>query len=182
MIISSDSAPTWFRLPRENLWLLSAMNAEGTMHSRRGVERVIWQGCCPYGKPGDRLVGKETWGVGRIYDGVPARDIHPGAKVAYPATGTYKGVRYRPSGHMPRHFSRIHLEIVRVWVERLQDISEEDALASGFHNPEGLNRDYPDRARYWFRETHDLIHGPGSWERNEWQWCLEVKQVEGGAA
>ena len=84
----------------------------------------------PYGGPGDRLWVRETWG---LFDTEP-KDGEK-AKVFYRATdGDRDELRYqlwRPSIHMPRWASRITLEVVSVRVERLQDITEADAIAEG---------------------------------------------------
>ncbi len=77
---------------------------------------------CPYGRPGDRLWVRETWGHeyggGYLYKASHAH-MTPGDN------------RWRPSIHMPRAASRITLEITDVRVERLQDISEAGAIAEG---------------------------------------------------
>lgn len=86
---------------------------------------------CPCGAPGDRLWVRETWG---LYDTQPS-DGPSGATVFYRATDENRRVlRYqlwRPSIHMPRWASRITLEVTGVRVERLQDITEEDAYSEG---------------------------------------------------
>jgi hypothetical protein len=77
---------------------------------------------CPYGKPGDLLWVRETWA--RHASGVDyAADF---AAISRPEAGPW-----RPSIHMPRWASRITLRITDIRVERLQDISEDDALAEG---------------------------------------------------
>jgi hypothetical protein len=80
-------------------------------------------GCrCPYGAPGDLLWVRETWA--RHASGVDyAADF---AAVSRPQAGPW-----RPSIHMPRWASRITLRITDVCVERLRDISEDDARAEG---------------------------------------------------
>lgn len=94
---------------------------------------------CPFGQPGDRLWVRETWGVDCCV-GLKDRDcidLAHAACVVYRATdetpdnGQSWARRWRPSIHMPRWASRITLEVVSVRVERVQDISEEDAIAEG---------------------------------------------------
>ena len=91
---------------------------------------------------------------------------------------------------MPKWASRIELEIVSVRPERVQAITEADALASGmlFHDGHGVGHSgyRHDRnfgyvqgtARGAYATGWNAIHGPGSCERNEWVWVLEVKRWE----
>jgi hypothetical protein len=100
------------------------------------------KGECPFGKPGDRLWVRETWkrasmatpdgimyaadNLLRWFDGTdPAA---ASSAVKFPRDGKWK-----PSIFMPRWASRITLEVVNVRVERLQEISEEDAIAEGVY-------------------------------------------------
>lgn len=92
---------------------------------------------------------------------------------------------WTPSIFMPRWASRITLEIVKVRVERLQDISENDARAegcldetpkslkysAGFLEP-GVRRNYCD---LW-----DRINGDGAWAKNPWVWVIEFKPLAQG--
>lgn len=80
---------------------------------------------CPYGIPGDRLWVKETFWKHKQTSFVRHADC------ASDASWKEKGWRKVPSIHMPRWASRITLEIADVRVERLQDISEADAVAEG---------------------------------------------------
>ncbi len=91
-----------------------------------------------------------------------------------------------PSIHMPRWASRITLEVISVRVERLQNISEDDAKAEGIQaNEAGLflfNKGdgsslVCETAVAAYRELWELINGPGSWEKNPWVWCVEFKRV-----
>lgn len=91
-------------------------------------------GCCPYGKPGDRLWVRETWArvgncdPGYLAFGATYPDCLPPELENIPAASE---IRWKPSIHMFRRDSRILLEITDVRVERLQDISEEQAQAEG---------------------------------------------------
>lgn len=87
--------------------------------------------------------------------------------------------------NMPRWASRITLEITKVRVERLQDISEEDAKAEGVHGPmvelSGIPyaEPLPKRwnARLEFRRLWDSLHGKGAWEKNPWAWVVEFRRL-----
>jgi hypothetical protein len=92
-----------------------------------------------------------------------------------------------PSIHMPRWASRIDLEVVKVRVERLQDISEEDAQTEGILNHNGRFFTHDSEkgsevqgyatAKTAFQSLWELINGPGSWVLNPWVWCIEFKRV-----
>jgi hypothetical protein len=94
---------------------------------------------------------------------------------------------WKPSIHMPRWASRIPLEIVSIRVERLNDISEEDAKAEGIEGTwehqyisQGVNASGKPIARVAFAALWGSINGPGSWDANPWVWVVEFKRVEGG--
>jgi hypothetical protein len=106
--------------------------------------------------------------------------IH-GGEIAYAATDqNLVGCdRWKPSIHMPRWASRITLEITAVRVERLQDISEADAMAEGvlidgIGNPGGPMR-VSQRA---FKIFWQVINGPESWAANPWVWVVEFRKTE----
>ncbi len=90
-----------------------------------------------------------------------------------------------PSIFMPRWASRIDLEITGVRLERLQDISEEDAKAEGaIAEPCDHARRtcdeigcYGSTAKAAFRELWESINGPDSWQANPWVWVVEFKRV-----
>jgi hypothetical protein len=88
---------------------------------------------------------------------------------------------------MPRWASRITLEITGVRVERLVDISEDDARAEGITDGGCLNcgesetncgclNPQPD-ARDSFIYLWESINGPGSWAANPWVWVVEFRRV-----
>lgn len=143
---------------------------------------------CPYGQPGDRLWVRETFGFsgsGYIPD-IHFRATNPEA----PILG-----RWHPSIHMRRIDSRITLEITSVRVERLQDISEADAMAEGIVEcPIPADDEGPRRIGYMvgpddgksglavtaanaYRELWEQINGPDSWAANPWVWAIEFRRV-----
>jgi hypothetical protein len=125
---------------------------------------------CPYGKPGDKLWCRETW--------APHSDMPRSAIYRCDRGGDYQdnvtpNFRWRPSIFMPRWASRILLEITAVRIERLQDISNADALAEGV--------ELRGEMRPWaiYRELWESINGRGSWEVNPWVWVIEFRVLEG---
>ena len=145
---------------------------------------------CPYGQPGDQLWVRETWldlqgtGIERV-----TGDLGRYAYAAYTPPGSHGdecrknyGLKWSPSIHMPRWASRITLEITGVRVERLHDISAEDAIAEGVR----VHEDHHGKPRgsiyspvQAYRDLWESINGAGSWEANPWVWVLEFKRVEG---
>ena len=149
---------------------------------------------CPYGQPGDRLWVRENF-LYLMHGDVTAGDIKYCASIDSRSAAGSKNPGYwwrkRPSIHMPRWASRITLEIVSVRVERLQDISEADAMAEGIEPPEnGTYRDYgvklEDNEGYdycktavdSYRTLWQQINGPDSWDANPWVWVVEFRRVE----
>ena len=124
---------------------------------------------CPYGVPGDRLWVREAWAPNEGSAGgyIYRADVGEGSSGFYQADlkigeWTHIAPRWRSSIHMPRWASRITLRITDVRVERLQDISEADAIA------EGLYKSFPDEDdREWFRDwTEERTGEPPS--PDEW--------------
>lgn len=71
---------------------------------------------------------------------------------------------FKPSIHMPRWASRLTLELSGARIQRLQDISEEDARAEGDPNQGPIASENTHCDWYW--ELWNSLHGPGSWDTN----------------
>lgn len=150
---------------------------------------------CPYGHPGDRLWVRETWresGEGSAWHYAAEGTILPKQRdkdlqafLARRAPFTWESYKWRPSIHMPRAASRITLEITAVRVERLQDISEADAMAEGvIHKQRGDIGMYfvgteaaGTTAAGCYRNLWERINGFGSWDANPWVWVVEFRRV-----
>ena len=133
-------------------------------------------GCrSPYGAPGDLLWVRETW-AGHASGVDYAADF---AAVSRPQAGPW-----RSSIHMPRWASRITLQVESVRVERLQDITQKDAIAEGapesHSDIDRISRHfgYQDFSRSWFAQTWEDINGPGAWEANPWVWAISFERVK----
>lgn len=143
---------------------------------------------CPYGIPGDRLWVRETWAIGistgnswHSEDGrIKAISEPQRYQRRYAANGTdgFFG-KWRPSIFMPRWASRITLEITEIRVQRLQEISEEDAEAEGCVAKVSFSETRTVLAREGFSHLWESINGPDSWDANPWVWCVSFKKVRG---
>jgi len=131
---------------------------------------------CPFGAVGDRLWVRETWARYNI-----DQDSHDMAYRATIPDDWPKEGRWRPSIHMPRWASRITLEITGVRVERLQDITNQDAIAEGIGHLYAYDESQqtPRDAKRRFAELWRSIYGEESWQANPWVWVIEFKRVEG---
>ena len=142
---------------------------------------------CPFGVAGDRLWVRETWAAGACADGLAPAALDGGfwhrengglwyaADDHAPANPISPRGKWRPSIHMPRWASRITLDVVSVRVERLHDITEEDAWAEGVepHYPATVTEPHA----ILFQILWDRINGAGSWALNPWVWRIEFRRV-----
>ncbi|MGJ5858285.1 hypothetical protein [Serratia sp. G204Y] len=162
----------------------------------------IWFSC-PFGEVGDRLWVRETF-AGHYLDDDQIQDIKDGRDKAedlceYRADYSDDADcvdGWTPSIHMPRWASRITLEITAVRVERLNDISEEDARAEGVRAIENNFGNGPAYCDYllpnlndtaeWYNRASDSfkslwksIYGVENWRANPWVWVIEFRRVGG---
>lgn len=150
---------------------------------------------CPHGQPGDRLWVRETWG---LLDTQPC-DGPERATIGYRADGDGNAPNgryqlWRPSIFMPRWASRLTLEILRIRVERLQDITEDDCIDEGvphdglvgYYCEEGDPNDPEDIGAHrcnWragYKQLWDSLNaarGHG-WDKNPWVWVIEFKRIK----
>ena len=152
-----------------------------------------------YGQTGDRLWVREAWcckmeGGSFVYnengdyachykaDGVYVEAVDGDGFKRYNRKG-YEASPWSPSIYMPRWASRITLEIESVRVERLQEISRQDAKAEGFwpsqyNGLESWNGQSYGSANHAFEACWKDINGPGSWDQNPWIWVIQFKRLE----
>lgn len=135
-----------------------------------------WGFRCPYGDPGDHLWVRETWVE---YDDV----------IFFKADENMEKFKWRPSIHMPLRASRITLEITDVRVERLQDISEEDAKEEGVGGKDTVTvspittKTYKQAFSIFWDNMHvgawkNKVHKNGSrWTDNPWVWVVCFRRV-----
>lgn len=177
---------------------------------------------CPYGKPGDVLwvkeghyqfgkwiekgktkTGKQKWEFistserTLYFNNPPATNYS--SRVAHNKKGNWEGMPTwykRIARFMLKKDARIFLEITDIKVERVNEISEQDAIAEGIHKYEcpvlgwrykdymkgasgygHPDHDYPEtgNAVDSFRTLWIKINGPESWNRGDWCWVIQFK-------
>lgn len=170
----------------------------------RGDSQMYPRIRCPYGTPGDRLWVRETHAFApTVHEPDDWRDNPDDWDTIYRADGDERPWRtshdedadeiappWRPSIFMPRWASRITLEVTGVRVERLQEISEEDARAEGVEACDGLidealicraakviGASYEDN-RGLFAALWAEINGWESLVANPWVWVVEFRRIK----
>lgn len=158
------------------------LHVEQELQNGEGIWGGLADSACPHGAPGDRLWVRETFATLSAGQYEPVKPAYGyGQEVRFAATDPLadcdvgvRGYPWRPSIHMPRWASRILLEITAVRVERVQDISDEQALAEGVDQ---TNTSIPGYARQRFQDLWESINGAGSWDANPWVWVVEFKRI-----
>jgi hypothetical protein len=179
-------------LPRGPI-IFSGPMVAALLDDRKTMTRRLASSPLAKAVPGDRLWVRENWQALSFGDYLPTKSRS--AELRFAATDPLadcdkdvRGYPWRPSIHMPRFASRLTLVVTEVRLERLQDISEENARAEGIPPVAGPNsgdeigwqsfETYPDgrphphaiapnrEARRSFRELWEMLHGHGSWAEN----------------
>ena len=136
---------------------------------------------------GDRLWVRETW-TARMTHGwtiADARSRMCQEEILYKADGHNSIDGWWPSIHMPREFSRLTLRVTDVRVQRLQDISEDDARSEGVECDSDGWRDYlfpatqcSTSARNSFITLWDSLNAERApWARNPWVVAVTFRPV-----
>jgi hypothetical protein len=157
----------------------------------------------PYGDPGDLLWVRETWtktpDFGYAYRADMSDDSEDLRRDYLKSTGN-EWARWKPSIHMPKAASRIWAMVEEIRIERLRDISEEDAKAEGVsflfpsdhpnHDPNnytnytwhGIGGDdsfsgysNASTAKESFQSLWYKINGRESWNYNPWVWVIKYR-------
>lgn len=143
-------------------------------------------------RPGDLLWVRETWAAQHGLDPLrPSEMRHQDTMLHYAATEERGGLLWRSPILMPRWASRITLRVTNVRVQRLQEISEQDARAEGCRDffeqfPQigrdqrltcgALASDAPHRASFavtW----DDINHKRAPWASNPWVWAISFERM-----
>jgi hypothetical protein len=166
---------------------------------------------CRYGRVGDQLWVRETgWERPERTAKMMREGADTWAPYYYDADGItaeeaeqFKawGFKRNPSIHMPKWACRIRLEITDVRVERLHDLTEQDALAEGIASVRSQVWDMQHFAAWRFKFDQAVaagqkppvgptpaqafcalwqsINGAKSWAVNPWVWVISFQRIKG---
>lgn len=159
-----------------------------------GLNQIATLGTAHLIQPGDRLWVKETWRTSKVLDHLKPTELDDN-RIWYEADrdNCDQHGKTRVSLFMRRWMSRLTLLVTDVRIERLNDCTDEDALAEGvvedtdgrgFMVPgiEHPNKDFPylsrSTARGMYAALWDTINGSGEWLGNPWVVAIsfEVQQ------
>jgi hypothetical protein len=131
---------------------------------------------CPYGKLGDHLWVRETF----VYRSKHRRYYY---RADWPDHEPYAHDGWKPSIFMPREACRLVLEITEIRIQRLHEITEEDAIAEGVDcvSLDDVRRQATWSRRQDFSNLWNKINkkrGFG-WDMNPWVWALTYNKFEG---
>lgn len=127
---------------------------------------------CPYGEPGHLLWVRETHAI--TYSTGPSMKRTVWYKADNPQIPERVSFKWHPSIHMPKGAGRIWLEVLKIRVERVQQITNADAVAEGVQTL-GLYPGYDISMKGHFNGLWTLINGADSWETNPFVWVVEFK-------
>lgn len=153
----------------------------------------------PFGKKGDRLWVRETFGMkirnigGTPHESYVYKADKPNAIACYDCNGVSYPVRWKPSIHMPRSAARILLEITKIRIERINQISSQDAVQEGLRKLPASGRYVVNQGDQYFGAASsnpcevfkwlwESIYGSNSWDLNPWVWVVEFNVIQGGEA
>jgi len=168
----------------DNVWKVSH-EGNGSYCMRTGTQYSIPFFKCPYGQPGDVLWVRETW----CYIGDTASADNDKNRFHYLASKGKNNFTWKPSIHMPKEACRLFLRVKSVRVERLQDISEQDAISEGIQQStigfKNYDKNYPvaefigggTSATRSFKSLWQSINGAESWDANPWVWVVEFERI-----
>lgn len=148
--------------------------------NKNGItQKVDREVSCPYGQPGDVLWVRERFcNINKpdidpefVYftETIDAEDYDP------------KEWKWKPSIHMPFEACRIFLRVKEIRVERLHDISEDDAIREGIRSK---NLSIAETRNFFkgfflngFKVIWISINGADSWNSNPWVWVIAFERI-----
>lgn len=139
---------------------------------------------CPYGKPGDVMWMREAW----YYLGDNASAESDKNRYHYQASAGKNNFTWKPNLHMRLEACRFFAEIVEMGCERLQDITEDDAIEEGLRQVKAtnnggeygsvVNQSFYHNAKEAYFVLWESINGRGSSRKNPYVWVIKYRRLD----
>ena len=154
-------------IPDDAVWGYTAFTPKGYISCRGtfadGYGEKFFKLPC---EPGDILYVRETWKKAPngyyYYEDWQRDDIADVTK-------------WKPSIHMPKEAARIWLKVTNVRVERLHDMTDDDAEAEGCFDYTSTALGFPDVWDSTIKKSDLDRYG---WDANPWVWVIEFERCE----
>ena len=196
-----DGRKTNTRRPiKQSGWLERPLSREKDGSVWFATNRYTQFCCKPLYKRGDILYVREAWAreeCQSCLSGITPSVVYCQCRYVYKAGGE-RHIKWHPSIHMPKEAARIFLKVTDVRVDRLQNITEEDAIKEGetgvrcecLHKELGggmygctdcMNTGWLEPPTMYFMYDWNAIYARRgySWEANPWVWVYEFEQMKG---
>lgn len=155
-------------IPDDAMWGYTMFTPKGCISCRGVYADGYGEGFykLPY-QPGDILYVRETWCKGSW--------MNEKERYYYKADDNDFLCTWHPSIHMPKEAARIWLKVTDVRVERLQDMTDDDAEAEGCFDYTSTALGFPD---VWDSAIKKSNLDRYSWQANPWVWVIEFERCE----
>nr|DAY91168.1 MAG TPA: ASCH domain protein [Caudoviricetes sp.] len=161
-------------IPDDAMWGYTAFTPKGYISCRGVYADGYGEGFfkLPY-QPGDILYVRETWGH-PISLNSDKQYVFRADKIAESGFKNDSHI-WHPSIHMPKKAARIWLNVTNVRVERLQDMTDDDAEAEGCFDYTSTALGFPDVWDSTIKKSNLDSYG---WDANPWVWVIEFERCE----
>lgn len=165
-------------IPNDAIWGYTGFTPKGYISCRGVYADRYGEGFykLPY-QPGDVLYVRETWHkyTKRVSKGESCHIAEFYGYKASAANSEDADEPWKPSIHMPKEAARIWLKVTDVRVERLQDMTDDDAEAEGCFDYTSTALGFPD---IWDSTIKKSDRDRYGWTANPWVWVIEFERCE----
>ncbi len=189
-----DGRKTQMRRPIKGISILDHPGIKGAKIANIGKNQ-FWLNCqdshpqhiskgCPFGQIGDRLWVREPWHPFFRMGNHVSIEYKAGFSFATDISGAdldkfndkWIEGKWKTSIHMPRWASRITLEITEIRVQRVQEISDEEAILEGLKD---LSPSPREAFRLWWNSVYaqKTFDFDRDWEVNPWVWTIGFRNL-----
>jgi hypothetical protein len=143
---------------------------------------------CPYGTIHTKIWIRETWALLDFLVHDQEGIVYKASEIGKDWEANDEAWTWKPSIHMSKKYARIWLRIESIGIDRLKNITKEEAIAEGIQVLENdvqySYKDYLSNQVYYFDPRNsfesiwDSINGEGAWDFNPWVWVIKFSKLK----